>query len=193
MRTPDEGRDSPFGHYTREEIRLIERLVRPFYLKMHLVEAPIEADPQVAGRFRRKLVRVGGKVTSEQVEWLLQGNGWRELTMGAWFALAVPTEEVREAVVVAWNNVTGAHAAGPLATVSALIVGPDAIEGMRSFVERLDGREDRGTAWYVSATIAHLGGSPSSDPDPTVVATFRESLRIATDLRSDFRAARRPR
>ena len=175
-------------HFTREEDQLIRRLVRPFYLKMYLVEAPTEVDPRATRRFRRKLIRVGRKVTSQQVEWLLLQSGWRELTMGAWFALALPADEVREAVGGAWNNGVSLHAVHPLATVSVLIAGSDAIAGMQSFAARCD---DRGNAGYVSGTIAHLGGSPPFDPDPLVVASFQDLLKVATDLQSDFRTARR--
>jgi hypothetical protein len=71
-----------------------------------------------------------------------------------------------------------------------LIAGPDANAGMQSFVTRLDGPDAPGTAEYVSAAVAHLGGSPTSDLDPTATASFGESLRIAADLQSDFRTAR---
>ncbi len=177
--------------FTREEDRLIRRLVQPFYLKMYLMEALAEVDPRAARRLRRKLIRAGRKVTSQQVEWLLRQSGWRELTMGAWFALALPADEVRGAVVGAWNNAVGLDAVHPLATVSVLIAGSDAIAGMQSFVARRDGRDDLGTAGYVSAAIAHLGGSPPFDPDPMVVASFQDSVKVATDLQGDFRAAHR--
>ncbi|WP_189667423.1 DUF6000 family protein [Promicromonospora soli] len=175
--------------YSREEVRLIRRLVRPFYLKMYLVEAPTEVDPGAAPRFRRRLIRAGRGLTSEQVEWLLLSGGWREQTMGAWFALAVPVDRVREAVAAAWID-GPSHAAGPLAVVSALITGSDAVAGMQSFVARPDGRDDLGTTGFVSAAITHLGGSPPFDPDPMVVASFQDSLKVATDLQSDFRTAR---
>jgi hypothetical protein len=174
--------------FNREEDRLIRRLVRPFYLKMYLVEASTEIEPRAARRFRRRLIRVGRKVTSQQVEWLLRQDGWRELTMGAWFALALPADAVREAVVGAWKNVPGSHALHPLAPVSVLIAGPDAIAAMRSFVVRSYDLED---ARYVSGAIAHLGGSPPLDPDPLMVASLEEALDVAADLRSDFRTARR--
>lgn len=174
--------------FNREEVRLIRRLVRPFYLKMYLVEAPTETDPRAARRFRCKLVRVGRKVTSQQVEWLLLQDGWRELTMGAWFALALPADAVREAVVGAWKNVPGSHALHPLAPVSVLIAGPDAVAGMQAFVARSDDLED---ARYVSGAIAHLGGSPPLDPDPLMVASLQDALEVAADLQSDFRTARR--
>lgn len=185
---PGEGRCSLL--YTRKEVRLIRRLVRPFYLNMYLVEAPTEADPGAARRFRRRLIRAGRRLTSEQVEWLLLSGGWREQTMGAWFALAVPADRVREAVAAAWID-GPPHAAGPLAVVSALITGSDVVAGMQSFVARPDGRDDLGTAGYVSAAIAHLGGSPPFDPGPLVVASFQDSLKVATALQSDFRTARR--
>jgi hypothetical protein len=183
-----EGRSSLL--YTRGDARLIRRLVRPFYLKMYLVEAPTEVDPDAARRFRRKLIRAGRRPTSEQVEWLLLSGGWREQTMGAWFALAVPADRVREAVAAAWIDASS-HAAGPLAVVSALITGSDVVAGMQSFVARRDDRDDLGTAEYVPAAIAHLGGPPPFDPDPIVVASFQDSLKVATDLQSDFRTARR--
>lgn len=131
--------------YTREQLRLFRRVVRPFYLRMYLVEAPTEVDPRAARRFRRRLVRAGRRVTPRQVGLMLRGGGWREMTMGAWFALAVPADEVRETVLEAWNMV-GRHAAGPLTTVSALVVGPDAIPAMRSFVARSDDYDEPGTA-----------------------------------------------
>jgi hypothetical protein len=58
-----EGRTSLL--YTREDARLVRRLVRPFYLKMYLVEGPTEVDPDAARRFRRKLIRAGRRPTSE--------------------------------------------------------------------------------------------------------------------------------
>ncbi|MBL0888305.1 DUF6000 family protein [Myceligenerans indicum] len=186
-------RDPLADDYTRAEIRLLNRLVRPFYLKMYLVEAPDEVDPRAARRFRRALLRAGRTVTAEQVVWLLQGRDWRELTIGAWFALAVPVGKVRRAVVDAWGSVPDGHAAGPLVTVSVLIAGPDAVAGMRSFVERLDGHDVLGTAGYASAAIAHLGGSPPLDPGPMVVASLDDSLSVAADLQCDFRAVRRAR
>lgn len=83
-------RDLLADDYTREESRLVKRLVRPFYRKMHLVEGLGEVDPRAARRFRHKLLRAGRKLTAEEMGWLLQGGNWRELTMGAWFSLAVP-------------------------------------------------------------------------------------------------------
>ncbi|MCF4123693.1 DUF6000 family protein [Antribacter sp. KLBMP9083] len=69
------------------------RLVKPFYLSMAGAGATAHAP-----RLQRALVRASVKVTPDQVRWLL-AQGWRENAMGAWFALAVPTEEVRDAVV----------------------------------------------------------------------------------------------
>ncbi|MGW2090858.1 DUF6000 family protein [Promicromonospora sukumoe] len=178
--------------YTREQLRLFRRLVRSFYLRMYLVEAPTEVDPRAARRFRRRLVRAGRRVTPQQVGLMLRGGGWREMTMGAWFALAVPADDVRGAVLEAWSAV-GRHAAGPLTSASVLVIGPDAIPAMRSFVARSDGYDDPGTAEYVSAAIAHLGGSPPSAPNPAMQASFEESLDIAAELRSDFLARRRTR
>jgi hypothetical protein len=105
----------------------------------------------------------------------------------------MPADEVGEALVAAWDSPARRHVEGPLATVTALVVGADAVPAMRSYVLRLDGREDDGTAAYVSAAIAHLGGTAPSDPDPEMVAWFEESLSIAADLRSDFLRRRRKR
>lgn len=177
--------------YTREQLRLFRRLVRPFYLRMGHVQAPAEFDPRAVRRYRRRLVRAGGRVTSQQVGLMLRGGGWREMTMGAWFALAVPADEVRVMVLDAWG-VVGPDAAGPLTSASVLVVGPDAIPALRSFVARSDD-DDPGTAEYVSAAIAYLGGDPPSTPNPAMRASFEESLGIAADLRSDFLARRRRR
>lgn len=177
--------------YSSEQLRLFRRLVRPFYLRMALVEGPTEVDPRAARRFRRTLVRAGSKVTSKQVGQMLRGGGWREMTMGAWFALAVPADEVRETVLEAWST-ANRHSVDALTTASVLVIGPDAIPAMRSFVMRPDNREDARTAAYVSAAIAYLGGNPASDPDSEVTASFEEALDIAADLRDGFRARRRP-
>lgn len=131
-------------------------------------------------------------MTAKQVGLMLRGGGWREMTMGAWFALAVPADQVRAVVLEAWGVVVP-DAAGPLATASVLVVGPDAIPAMRSFVARPGARDDLGTADYVSAAIVHLGGSPPSAPNPLMVASFEDSLSIAAELRSDFLARRRTR
>lgn len=61
--------------YSSEQLRLFRRLVRPFYLRMALVEGPTEVDPRAARRFRRTLVRAGSKVTSKQVGLMLRGAG----------------------------------------------------------------------------------------------------------------------
>ena len=187
---PGAGAEPP--GYTRQDLRLFGRLVRPFYLRMALVEGPTEVDPRTARRFRRKLVRAGSKVTSKQVGQMLRGGGWREMTMGAWFALAVPADEVSDTVLEAWST-ANRHSVGALTTASVLVVGPDAVPAMRSFVAGPDGRGDLGWAEYVSAAIVYLGGGPPVAPSPEMTASFEESLGIATDLRSDFQARRRGR
>ena len=178
--------------YSSQQLGLFRRLVRPFYLKMYLVEGPSEADPHAARRFRRKLVGAGSKITAKQVGLMLRGGGWREMTMGAWFALAVPADEVRDTVLEAWS-VANRHSVDALTTASVLVVGPDAIPAMRSFVTRSEIRGDLGWAEYVSAAIVYLGGSPPVAPSPQMAASFEESLGIATDLRGDFQARRRRR
>ncbi|WP_157236785.1 hypothetical protein [Promicromonospora sukumoe] len=80
-----------------------------------------------------------------------------------------------------------------MTTASVLVVGPDAVPAMRSFVTGPDGRGDLGWAEYVSAAIAYLGGGPPVAPSPETTASFEEPLGIATDLRSDFQARRRRR
>lgn len=49
----------------------------------------------IPSRLRRRLVRTSKAVTVDHVRPLLR-EGWREMVMGTWFALALPPDQVAE-------------------------------------------------------------------------------------------------
>lgn len=50
MSTFESDREVEGPDYSRQQQRLFRRLVRPFYLRMHLVDEPTEVDPRAARR-----------------------------------------------------------------------------------------------------------------------------------------------
>lgn len=161
------------------------RLVRPFYLK--LSGAGVTEMPD---GLRRDLVRASRKVTSPQVRDLLAGD-WRQKVVGAWLALAVPADEVREAVLDAMAQAQSDRPALPLAAVSALLAGPAAIEAMDAYLERAaDQSRPDDSFEIVTAAVAHLGQSPVQAPPAWAVEAFEEMMAAAADLQQAFGAVR---
>lgn len=158
----------------------------PFYLKMSGASAPAYL-PSV----ERGLVRASGKITAAEVRWLLSTGGWRRMAMGAWFALAVPAEEVRDAVVAGMAESSGEDSALPLATVSAMLAGPDALGSMETYLERIVDQPRRDQSFeIVAAAIAHLGGTPPVAPTMWATEAFKELLATAQALQRTFQSVR---
>jgi hypothetical protein len=166
--------------------RIDRRFVVPFYIRMSGAGAPYYL-PKV----QRALVRASTKVTGENVRWLLSTRDWRRTAMGAWFALAVPAEEVRAAVLAGMGEAPRDDSALPLATVSAMLAGPDSIGAMETYLDRIIDQPHRDQSFeIVAAAIAHLGGTPPAAPPAWAIETFEELLATAQDLQLTFRAAR---
>jgi hypothetical protein len=164
-----------------------QRLVAPFYLSMMGANAlTLESDE------RSQLVRVSTTATVGEVRQLL-GSGWqwRPLVMGTWFALALPSDEIRDDVVAAMTSAAGGLTAPPLAAVSALLADGEAIGAMRTYAEWIaDPIRRDGSYELVSAAIAHLGGTPPVGPSSAAMETFQSLYQRADDLRHAFRTAR---
>ncbi|WP_369371742.1 DUF6000 family protein [Promicromonospora sp. Populi] len=166
--------------------RIDRRFVVPFYLRMSGASA-LAYLPDV----ERGLVRASGKITATEVRWLLDTGDWRRMAMGAWFALAVPAEEVRETVVAGMAESHRDDSALPLAAVSAMLAGPDALGAMKAYLERIIDQPRRDQSFeIVAAAIAHLGGTPPVAPATWAVEAFEELLATAQDLQKTFRARR---
>ncbi|MEV0949696.1 DUF6000 family protein [Promicromonospora sp. NPDC050249] len=160
----------------------------PFYLRMSGASA-LAYLPDV----ERGLVRASGKITATEVRWLLNTGDWRRMAMGAWFALAVPAEEVRDTVVAGMAESHRDDSALPLAAVSAMLAGQDALGAMETYLERIIDQPRRDQSFeIVAAAIAHLGGTPPVAPATWAVEAFEELLATAQDLQKTFRT-RRPR
>lgn len=115
------------------------------------------------------------------------------MAMGAWFALAVPAEEVRDTVVAGMAESNRDDSALPLAAVSAMLAGRDAVGAMETYVERITDQPRRDQSFeIVAAAIVHLGGTPPVAPATWAVKAFEEILATAQDLQKTFRN-RRPR
>ncbi|MFJ3405337.1 hypothetical protein [Promicromonospora sp. NPDC090134] len=133
---------------------LEQRLVAPFYLPMMGVGAT-DLEPELLD----ELVRVSATVTLDEVRRLL-GSGWRPLVVGTWLALAMPGDEIKDGVVTAMTSSAGGLTAPPLAAVSALLAGVEAISAMQTYVEWIgDPARRDGSYEVVAAAITHLGGT----------------------------------
>jgi hypothetical protein len=166
--------------------RIDRRFVVPFYLKMSGASAPAYL-PDV----ERGLVRASGKITATEVRWLLNTGDWRRMAMGAWFALAVPAEEVRDTVVAGMAESHRDDSALPLAAVSVMLAGQDALGAMETYLERIIDQPRRDQSFeIVAAAIAHLGGTPPVAPATWAVEAFEELLATAQDLQKTFRTRR---
>lgn len=164
-----------------------QRLVAPFYLSM-MGAGALTLEP---GQ-RSELVQVSTTATVGEVRQLL-GSGWqwRPLVMGTWFALALPGDAIKEHVVTAMASSAGGLTAPPLAAVSALLAGAEAIGAMQTYAEWIaDPSRRDGSHELVAAAIAHLGGTPPVVPSSGAVETFRSLYQRADDLRHAFRTAR---
>jgi hypothetical protein len=164
-----------------------QRLVLPFYLSMMGANA-LSLEPDE----RSELVRVSTTATAGEVRQLL-GSGWqwRPLVMGTWFALALPSDEIEDDVVAAMASSAGGLTAPPLAAVSALLAGAEAIGAMRTYAEWIaDPSRSDGSHELVAAAIAYLGGSPPVVPSSEAMETFQSLYQRADDLRHAFRTAR---
>ncbi|WP_454853934.1 hypothetical protein [Promicromonospora soli] len=158
----------------------------PFYLKMSGASAPAYL-PSV----ERGLVRASGKITATEVRWLLSTGDWRRMAMGAWFALAVPADEVRDAVVAGMAESHRDDSSLPLAAVSSMLAGSDALGAMEIYLERIVDQPRRDQSFeIVAAAIAHLGGTPQVTPATWAIEAFQELLATAQDLQQTFRSAR---
>ncbi|MFI2366674.1 hypothetical protein [Promicromonospora sp. NPDC019610] len=166
---------------------LEQRLVAPFYLPM-MAAGAAGLEPEL----RDELVQVSATVTLEEVRQLLRsGWMWRPLVMGTWFALAVPGDEIKDDVVTAMASSAGGLTAPPLAAVSALLAGAEAIGAMQTCAEWIgDPARRDGSYEVVAAAIAHVGGTPPVVASPSAVSDFRELYQRADELRHAFRAAR---
>ena len=157
----------------------------PFYLKMSGASAPAYLSS-----VERGLVRASGKITADEVRWLLSTGDWRRRAMGAWFALAVPGLEVCDTVVASMDEANGDDSALPLAAVSAMLAGPDAVGAMETYLERITDQPRRDQSFeIVAAAIAHLGGTPPVAPATWAVEAFEELLATAQDLQQMFWSA----
>jgi hypothetical protein len=182
---PAEGRPRAWS-VRRGPGRIDKRFVVPFYLKMSGASAPAYL-PSI----ERSLVRASGKVTAPEVRWLLSTGDWRRMAMGAWFALAVPADEVRDAVVAGMAESHRDDSSLPLAVVSAMLAGPDALGAMETYLEQIVDQPRRDQSFeIVAAAIAQLGGTPPMAPATWAVEAFEGLLATAQDLRNTFRSAR---
>lgn len=179
---PAEGRPRVWGS-RRGTGRIDRRFVVPFYLKMSGASAPAYL-PDV----ERSLMRASGKITATEVRWLLSTGDWRRMAMGAWFALAVPAEEVRDTVVAGMAESHRDDSALPLAAVGATLAGPDALGAMEAYIERIIDQPRRDQSFeIVASAVAHLGGTPPVAPATWAVEAFDELLATAQGLQKSFR------
>ena len=113
------------------------------------------------------------------------------MAMGAWFALAVPAEEVRDTVVAGMAESHRDDSSLPLVAVSSLLVGSDAVGAMETYLDRIVDQPRRDQSFeIVAAAIAHLGGTPPMAPATWAVEAFQELLVTAQGLQRTFRSAR---
>lgn len=180
------GRD-PVGEDLSVLSELEPRLVVPFYLPMMGSNAvDLEAE------LRAELVRVSTSVTVDEARQLLRSGGqWRPLVMGAWFALAVPADEIEDDVVTAMASSAGGLTAPPLAAVSALLAGVGAIGALQTYAEWIADPDRRdGSYEVVAVAIAHLGGTAPVVVSAASASVFRRLYQRAGELRHAFLAAR---
>jgi hypothetical protein len=182
---PDEVRSNSWPE-RRGSRRIDRRFVVPFYLKMSGANATAYLH-----KVERALVRASTKITADEVRWLLSTGDWRRMGMGAWFALAVPPEEVSEAVLEGMAESHRDDSALPLAAVGTILAGPDAIGAMNAYLDRIIDEPRRDQSFeMVAAGIALLGGRPPVEPAAWATEGFEELLAVAQDLQRGFRAAR---
>ncbi|WP_157236737.1 hypothetical protein [Promicromonospora sukumoe] len=164
-----------------------QRLVVPFYLQMMGANV-VDLEPEL----RDELVQVSTTVTVAEVCQLLDSAwGWRPLVMGTWFALAMPDDEVKHELVTAMASSAGGLTAPPLAAVSALVAGAEAIDALQTYAEWIaDPLRRDGSYEVVAAGIVHLGGTPPAFASSASTAVFESLYRRAKELRLAFLDAR---
>lgn len=162
--------------------RLQRHLVLPFYRKMAGFSATL-----YAGSLKRPLLKRSRTVTADDIA-ILMDEGWREAVMGAWFALALPDDDVSEIVVRGMASSQSELQALPLSAVSSLVAGSASIEAMEEYLDRVRELRHRDDSYeVVCAAIKHVGGAPPEVPPPGAREAFEEIYRVAVDLRRLFR------
>ena len=157
--------------------------VEPFYLSMMAQNAPSHAHEVWSG-----LVDAGRHVIARDLDELLRAGMWRPVVMGAWFGLALPTEETRDLLVTAMRRSGGSLTAYPLATVCSIVVGADAVDAMSAYISFISDpmRDDR-SGGFVAAAIEHLGGSAPVMPSDRNRQDLLEMRDVASRLQDAFR------
>ena len=161
---------------------LEKTFVEPFYLSMTGQNAPSHVHEVWA-----ELVDAGRGVMPRDLDALLRPGMWRPVVMGAWLALALPTEETRDLLVAAMRSSAGSLTAYPLATVCSIVVGADAVDAMSAYISFISDplRDDR-SGGFVAAAIEHLGGSPPVVPNDRNRQDLQEMHDVARRLQDAF-------
>jgi hypothetical protein len=156
--------------------------VAPFYLSLMGQNAQSRS-----GEVWPELVDTGRLVTPGDLAALLRPGMWRPMVMGAWFALALPTEETRQLLVAAMRGSGGSLTAYPLATVCSIVVGADAVDSMSAYLDFISDpvRDDR-SGGFVAAAIEHLGASPAVTPSDRNRQDLQEMVELASRLQDAF-------
>ena len=156
--------------------------VMPFYLSLMGQNAPSRADDVWT-----ELVDTGRLVMPGDLAALLRPGMWRPVVMGAWFSLALPTEETRELLVAAMGSSAGSLTSYPLATVCSIVVGVDAVEAMSAYVSfSSDPLREDGSARFVAAAIERLGAVPAVTPSDRNRHDLQDMLDVASRLQDAF-------
>jgi hypothetical protein len=159
------------------------RLVRPFYLDMMGLNAPGQIDSTL-----RALMKVGRRVTADDVNELLQSDGgWRPVVMGAWFSLKFTPEAVGPGLMSALRRCEGTLTAPPLAVSAALLLGTAASPALLDCIER-DAEYQHGATPFVWGVVETLGVTTPASYDGAQHESVAAMYAVATRLQAGFRA-----
>lgn len=107
-------------------------IVSPFYLHMMGINAI-----RYGAEHRDAVIETGATVTPDDVRSLLR-SGWREQSMGAWYALVLPAEAsmIVADVLAALERSRGTLTAPPLAVAAVTLAWTEALPSLRRYTER---------------------------------------------------------
>lgn len=124
------------------QLELVERFVRPWYLKMMRLNA-CEYGQALA----TEISRAGRQADDDTLVRLLR-LGWRERVMGAWMAVTRDSERVTTEVLTQLESSHGSLDSPPLVTASVVLAGPMSMPALVKYHEA-----DTASAWGAAGVV----------------------------------------
>lgn len=154
------------------------KYVQPYYLKMMSLNAIWDAErPPV-----REVREVSATVPTDVVIDFLRGL-WRPRVMGAWYALRQDADLVAEALVESLATSAGTLTAPPLATVTTLMLGEEALPPLNAYAAAAAADPHLGADGFIAAATERLGGTPVVEATDQDREHFSKMLAVAETIR----------